>query len=113
LRDSLHSEAARRSLQIAVKQLLSMEPAVARHTLSVYAAQYRRTPVFWTIKSVATIGSLFPPSLLLLRPLEQLRRWAVGARSRLMWQRRCAGQEYGPSDALRVLFQPGSATHLR
>jgi Glycosyl transferase family 2 len=113
LRDRLQSEAARRSLQIAVKQLLRMEPAVARQTLSVYAAQYRRTAVFWTIKSVAAVGSLFPPSLLLLRPLEQLRRWTVGARSRLMWQRRCAGEEYGPSDAIRILFQAGSATHLR
>jgi len=72
----------KRVLQVAVKQLLRVEPRLAVHTLSIYHRRYPRTLATALVATVARGGELCRPLLLLLQPFDALRRSARRAMSR-------------------------------
>lgn len=79
---SIREALKKRVLQVAVKQLLRIEPRLAVHTLSTYHRRYPRTPATAFVASVARSGELCRPLLRLLHPLDALRRSARRAMNR-------------------------------
>jgi hypothetical protein len=87
IRAELRPMQYKRVMQVAVKDLLRVEPASSRETLRLYHRAYSKTVLSRFLNTLAVIGTVCPPLLLTLRPLEVLRRNAVALRTRIAARR--------------------------
>ena len=83
VRKRIREALKKRVLQVAVKQLLRLEPRLAVDTLSAYHRRYPRTIATALVAGAARSGSRWRPMLKLLQPLDAVRRSARTAMSRL------------------------------
>lgn len=93
----------KRAMQVAVKDLLRMQPDGARRTLRYYHGRYPKTALSRFLSVVSAVGAACPPLLATMRPLETLRRNVVARNSRKAARDR--GIDLGPGDVLAPIEQ--------